>query len=277
MKSEIIKTAVNKFGTFVSKNSSSILTGFGVAGLVTTAALAGWATYRAMLDAQEENAKRMEEYEKELEKAQEFDSDTEEIGPELIEGKELVRYYWKYYIPAGVMGLISCGCIIGADRMNLKQKAALASLYSISESRFKEYKEKVIDTLGKGKEQNLVDAIQKERIDQNPPKDNQIIITGKGTVKCFDAFSGRYFWSDIENIRRVQNDLNQALISDMWISLNDVYYALGLKGIKLGDEMGWNVDNLIDFDFSSQLDTDGTPVLVMDYRVGPRHDFRNLM
>ena len=59
--------------------------------------------------------------------------------------------------------------------------------------------------------------------------------------------------------------------------LNDFYYEIGLDNIKLGDELGWNIDDgYIDLSFSSQLASDGTPCLVIDYKIAPRYDFRNL-
>lgn len=55
------------------------------------------------------------------------------------------------------------------------------------------------------------------------------------------------------------------------------YYEIGLDNIKLGDELGWNIDDgYIDLSFSSQLASDGTPCLVIDYTIAPRYDFRNL-
>jgi hypothetical protein len=61
----------------------------------------------------------------------------------------------------------------------------------------------------------------------------------------------------------------------MYISVNDFYYEIGLGNTKIGNDLGWHVDNgLIDLEFSSQLADDGTPCLVLDYRVAPRYDYR---
>ena len=44
----------------------------------------------------------------------------------------------------------------------------------------------------------------------------------------------------------------------------------------IGDELGWNVTNgLIELDFSAQLDTDGTPCIVIDYTVAPKRGFNS--
>ena len=91
-------------------------------------------------------------------------------------------------------------------------------------------------------------------------------------------FSGRYFKSDIEKIKKAECELNRQMLDDMYVSLNDFYYEIGLDSVKLGDELGWNVDSgYIDLSFSSQLASDGTPCLVIDYSVAPRYDYRNLL
>ena len=46
--------------------------------------------------------------------------------------------------------------------------------------------------------------------------------------------------------------------------------------IKIGEDIGWNVNNdgLISVDFTSALTEDEKPVLVLDYLVEPRFDYR---
>lgn len=98
------------------------------------------------------------------------------------------------------------------------------------------------------------------------------------TFKGFDIVSGRYFKSDIDKLKKAENELNRQMRNEMYISLNEFYYAIGLESIKLGDSLGWNIDDgYINLRFSSQLATDGTPCLVIDYEYGPKYDFRNLM
>ena len=56
----------------------------------------------------------------------------------------------------------------------------------------------------------------------------------------------------------------------MSLTLNDLYYELGLEPTKTGDYMGWEVDKeMLNFKFSSQLTENGTPCLVIDYEVYP--------
>lgn len=259
MKTELVK-GINKVGAVMSKNMPSILTGLAVAGLVTTVVMAVKATPKAeqilAQDDDEREVKRVKE------KRTKF---------------ETVKLTWKCYAPATIMGGITVGCIIGANSINLKRSAALSSLYAISESTLKEYQSKVIETIGENKEQKIKDEIAKDRIEKVPCSKSPIVVSGGGNSLFFDAYSGRYFMNDIENVRKIQNDLNQTLISEMFVSLNDFYYELGLPKIPYGEECGWNVDAMIDLSFDSQIADDGRPCVVLDYCVGPRFDYRKLM
>ena len=104
----------------------------------------------------------------------------------------------------------------------------------------------------------------------------KVILTEKGgNTICYDVISGRYFKSDRDTISRIVNDLNRKMRDEMYVSLNDFYYELGLDSTKMGDDLGWNIDKgYIEIDFSSHLDANGTPCLVIDYRVVPIYDYR---
>ena len=252
----ITKAAKTLRGTF-TKNSPTILTVCAVGGLVTTAIFAVKATPKAIM---------LLEQEKELRK-EKHDNETEEP----IKPLDIVKITWKCYIPTGAIALTSIACIIGANHISLRRNAALASVYTITDAAFREYQAKVVETIGRNKETKVRDEISADRIKANPPGSNEVIFTGKGDVMCYDSLSGRYFKSDIEQIRRVINNINKELMSDMYLSLNDFYYELGLKGTKLGDEMGWDLDKgLLEIQFSTQLTDEGEPCLVLNYDVIPK-------
>jgi hypothetical protein len=243
-----------KIGNALSKNSPTILTGLSVAGFVTTVVMAVNATPKAL----------------------EILAMEEEYRQEPIPKKEVIKLTWKKYIPTAIMGVTSITCIIGANSINLRRNAALASLCSLTEATLKEYKSKVVETIGEGKAKKIKDDIAADHVKNHPADNKEIIMTGNGEMLCLDIMSGRYFMSDVESIRKVRNDLNEELLNDDTISLNDVYYALGLDNTKMGDEVGWNIrDGQIDFDFSSQLNNHGQPCLVVDFKVGPTHDYRD--
>ena len=264
MKKPNLTEIVNSTKAILVKHSPEILVGIGVTGLLTTTVLAVKATPKALQLLEEERDRREEE------------SENGAIDP--LKPIEVVKVAWKPYVPAAVTAVVSTACIIGASSVNAKRNAALATAYTLSETALKEYKSKVVETIGEKKEQVVRDAIAKDKIEKDPVKSHEVIITEKGNTLCYDAISGRYFRSDIEKIRKAENELNRRMLDEMYISLNEWYYEIGLKPTNVGDELGWNIkDGLMDISFSSQLTEDGEPCLVVDYHIAPRYDFTKLM
>lgn len=246
----------------VKKYTPEILTGIGITGMVTTTVLAVRATPKALILIEEKK------------RAKKFEGSD---NPELTK-IETVKAAWKCYIPAAVTGVCSIACLVGASSVNARRNAALAAAYTISETALSEYKEKVIETVGEKKEQAVRDAIAKDKVESNPVTQNNVILTDNGNTLCFDSLSGRYFKSDIEQIRRAVNNLNERLLLDTYVSLNEYYDEIGLEEIHIGDQLGWTVNpdssdrGLIELDFSSQL-TDGTPCMVVGFLNAPYYDF----
>lgn len=239
----------------ISKRSPEILTGIGIAGMVTTTVLAVKATPKALdLIAQAEDEKQ-----------------------DTLKPVEVVKAAWKPYIPAAVTAAFSISCLVGASSVGIRRNAALATAYKLSETALSEYKDKVAETIGERKERAIREKIREDRIENNPVSNNQVIVASKGNTLCYDAISGRYFKSDIDRIKRAENELNKRMLSEMYISLNEFFDELGLDHISLGDELGWCLDDgLIEIDFSSHIADDGTPCLVVDYRVAPKYDYSKL-
>ena len=241
----------------LSKHSPEILTGFGIAGMVTTTVLAVKATPKAM--------RLLEERRTEL-----YPDSTQSLPP-----KEVVKTAWKCYIPAAIIGTASIGCLIGASKVSLRRNAALATAYKLSETALTEYKGKVIETIGERKEKVVKEAIAKDKIANDPPRQQDIIITGKGDTLCYDVMCGRYFKSDMEKLKKIENELNRRMRSENYISLNEFYYEVGLDEVAAGHDLGWDIDNgYIELEFNSLLTPDGSPCLTVGFSRPPRYEFR---
>ena len=243
-----LRNIARKTGAKIVQKSPAILTGIGCAGVISTVIFAVRATPKAQLV---------------------VDRLKKEHDGDPIPKGEMIKNVAPIYIPTGLMACVTIGCIIGANRISSKRNAVLASLYSASELALKEYQEKVMERIGEKKEREVRDSIAADHLAKYPIHDNEVIITGKGQSLCFDTLSGRYFMSDYEQVRRVENTINRQIISDMWATLNEVYYELGLKEIDLGKYIGWDVDNMLHFEFSSQVAEDGRPCLVIGYTTQP--------
>lgn len=251
-------TLLKNVKTVLSSHSPEILTGLGIAGMITTTVLAVSATPKALdLIAEAEDEK--------------FDNG----HGEALTKVEVVKAAWKPYIPAAITGVTSVACLIGASSVHSKRNAALATAYNLSATALAEYKQKVIETVGEKKEQLVRDKVAEEHIRKDPVNSSTIIVSGNGNTRCFDTITKRRFISDIETIKRVVNELNRRMINgEDYISLNDFYYALDLDGVSIGDDLGWNVTRgLIELSFSAQLDTDGVPCIVIDYAVAPKRGY----
>lgn len=255
------------------KHSPEILTGIGIVGMVSTTIMAVQATPKALILIEEEkraqNAKLLEEA-----KENNWDKVPKVTA---LKPVDVIKTTWKCYLPATITGFISIACIVGASKVHLKRNAALAAVYTLSESTLKTYRNKVVDTIGEKKEAVIREAVSKEKMDNTPVQSREVILTEKGNTLCFDAVSGRYFKSDIDKIKKAENELNHRLISEMYISLNEFYSEINLPTVIIGDNIGWNVnDGLIDIQYSSQLASDGTPCLVIDFVTLPRYDYTSL-
>lgn len=260
---------MNKFDTakilkdvrmFTSKHSPEILTGIGVAGMISTTVLAVKATPKALKLIE---AKKQENY-----------SEGEKMPP-----IEVVKTCWKCYVPAAITGLTSIACIAGASSVHVKRNAALATAYKLSETALIEYRDKVIETVGEKKEEVIRHAVKDDHVKNKPVTKSEVIVTGQGKTLCYDHLSGRYFESDIDEIKKAVIELNFRLLDEMYVSLNDLYDELGLEHSVLGDELGWNIDicKRIDVDFSSHIADDGRPCIVVDYSVAPRYDYSSFV
>lgn len=237
----------------ISRHSPEILTGIGIAGMVTTTILAVKATPKAIkLIEAEKQAKHVD----------------------ALSPVDTVKTVWKCYIPAAMTGVSSIACLIGSNAINAKRNAALTTVYTISEMARNEYKEKVIETIGEKKERTIKEKVDAERIKRDPVSKKEVIITEKGTTLCYDHVFGRYFKSDIDIINRAMNKINREIVINMYASLNDFYAELGLSPVEMGYDLGWNIDDgTIEIEPSSQLADDGTPCLVIDYSVSPKYNY----
>lgn len=233
------------------ERSPEILTGLGIASMFGSIIFSIWATPKAQ--------KAIEKKKKETDK-------------EKLDIWETIGASWKYYVPAAASFIGGAACVIGSDNIAKKRTAAIAAAYSITETALSEYKNKVVESLGESKDEKVREQIIDDKIRENPPKSSEVILTNKGETLFYETISGRYFKSDIERVRRVENELNRNMRTDIQISVNDLYMMLGLPITnKVNDDIGWDIDHgYIEFVFSAHMSEDEQPCIAIDYRTPPR-------
>lgn len=237
---------------FVSENASSLLTGVGVAGVIGTFVLASRAGAKAsqILDAEERRRVEME-------------------IPDAIEKTEYWGMCWRCYVPPVLVMGGTIAAIVAANRMSAQRAAALAAAYGLSESRFQEYKDKVLQKVGSTKEQAVRDEIAQDRVTED--KSSQVVVLTEGDVLCYDMLTGRYFRSSVEKIKKAENKLNAELIHHDSASLSTFYDDIGLPPTSYTDEVGWNqaTDGVIEVQFSTTTSTDDRPCITIDFNIAP--------
>ena len=256
MSKEGLKRTIKSAGRVLTKYSPGILTGIGITGMIGATFMAVKATPKALY----------------LIESKKKEAEVEKLTP-----VETIKTCWKCYIPATLTTVVSAACLIGASTVSAKRNAALATAYSISEAALREYQEKVVEVIGEKKEKAVRDAVAKDQIERDPvTKSEVVIIDSNSNTLCYEPLSGRYFKSTIDKIKKAEIKLDRQMIQEMYVSLNDFYWEIGLDETDLGDKMGWNLSKgYMDLSFSSQLADDGTPCAVIVYGIPPVYDYQN--
>ena len=251
-----LKRTIKSVERVLTKYSPGILTGIGITGMIGATFMAVKATPKALYL---------------------IETKKEEAEVEELTSVETIKTCWKCYIPAALTTVVSATCLIGASTVSAKRNAALATAYSISEAALREYQEKVVEVIGEKKEKAVRDAVAKDQIERDPvTKSEVVIIDSNSNTLCYEPLSGRYFKSTIDKIKKAEIKLDRQMIQEMYVSLNDFYWEIGLDGTDLGDKMGWNLSKgYMDLSFSSQLADDGTPCAVIVYGIPPVYDYQN--
>ena len=253
-----IKNLLNDVKGKTIKHSPEILVGVGIAGTCSTVAMAVKTTPKvySMIE-KEKEVRRLEEQ------------------PELTK-VDIFKMAWKPYLPAALMFSCSTACIIGANSVNAKRNAVLTAACHVSERALAEYRDKVVEVIGEEKEKEIRDKVSKSRMEKDPVTNNTVILA-KGETLCYDTISGRYFNSDVDKIKKAENELNHILITGDYCSLNEFYDMLDIPATEMGSAVGWNVkDGLVEIYFSAQIADNGQPCVVMNFDIQPTYNFDSM-
>lgn len=247
--------------SFVSRNSSRILTILGAGGMVATTVLAVRNTPKAL--------KLIERRKAELE-------------TEKLTVAETVKTTWKCYIAPLSICISSLACLIGGNIIDARKIAELSAAYSLSEDIFREYKNKVIETMGEEKEKTIQEEADKKIFDKSENTSTEISLASFGDFPCYDKYSKSVFWSTKEKIGAIINKLNFQMLNENYISLSDYCFEFGLDiDDVVGDQFGWNVnDGYLEPVFSTiELNNEyvhGRPVLLVKLNRDPDRYYDNL-
>lgn len=254
-----IKNLMNAIG----QKSPELLTGIGLT------SLAGAAVYCVFAD---EPKLVLDQARRDIEQ-QEGEDNVELTKWE--SAKALMLAYW----PAVAMFVVGAGCVIASDCIDDKRQAALSAAYNMSNLALTTFKDKAVEKLGIDKVKEIQEEADVEVSKRVPAPTAEAMVYGNDTGKqlCFDSWSGRYFWSTLEEIRSTYNTLNEQLINENFVSMNEIFCYLGMPECDMGDDVGFNIGitGTIRPRYSSKLVEEGIyqgrPCLVVSYEIEPRY------
>ena len=244
----------------VSDHAPEILTGMGVAGLVTTTVMVA----------------------KEAPVAKEALANAEEEKGEPLTIKEKVSVAGRIYAPSVASGVLTGACIIGSNKVSrdrnkdLREKnVALATAYAASETMLRAYGDKVVEVIGEKEAERIqkeaTETAAAERMAAHPVKDNDIIVTGHGDELCYDMLSDRYFMSNYDKLKENALLIVEEYGPEGFISLNDWYQFNDQKGIPVGDRYGFDMMvNPFGIDITSKIAPDKRACLVITFKHTPQ-------
>lgn len=253
---------LNHAQRFVKRNSATILTCAGGAGVVATSVMAVKATPKAM--------KLLEEAKKEK-------------GEELTK-METVKVVGPTYIPTIITGAATLACIFGANILNKRQQAALMSAYALLDTKYKEYKDKVKELYGEETHNEIINAIAVEKADKVNVHAECLCANcdlsleeNDGEPKLFyDEHSNRYFETTIEQVIQAEYHANRNFTLRGYVYLNEFYEFLGLELTEYGDVMGWAINDdeiyWIDFNHRKVVMDDGLEVYIIEAIYPPSYE-----
>lgn len=248
------KTLMNNTGKSIERHSPQIFLGVGIVGIGTSIVLAVKATPKAM---------ELIEQKKEEEKV-------EKLTP-----VETVKTTWKCYIPTAVTTACTIMCLVKSNSEHTKRTAALATAYEFSRTALEQYKNKVVEVVGEKKAEKLKNEVAKEQVEAVTKQNSStIVMMNNDDVYCMDSLSGQVFSSNIDKIKKAENEINYTLLNESYTSLNTFYSLIGAETSRLGSELGWNIDfGKLEISYTTQISDDGKPCLVIEYNVLPRYEY----
>lgn len=241
----------------VRKHSPTLLFAVGVAGVIGTVVLASRATLKL--------EEVLEEAREDLEKAKTIEhpaySEEDRRNDQILIYFRTAGIITRMYAPAIALGAISIAALTGSHLILSRRNTALMAAYAVLDKGFREYRQRVVDSLGTEKDREFRYGGKKREIvleGKNGPETKWVndVIPGTPSIyaRCYDSSCTNFSPNPSYNqmfLRCQQNYANDLLRARGHVFLNEVYDMLGIPRSKEGAVVGWIIgcdsDNYIDF------------------------------
>lgn len=232
------------------KHSPTILFAIGTVGFVSTVVLASRATLKMteIFDEADELREKSEEYVETY--PDKYTKDDAEKDSVLIKVHTATKIA-KLYAPAIVVGALTIAAFTSSHFIITRRNAALGAAYIAVDKSFKQYRDRVVNELGKDKDREFLFGSFEEQVEVDTD-DGKAIKTVKrlGEVRddhsmyarCFNNENKHWKYGSYYNFTFLQAQeryANERLNLHGYLSLNDVYKALGFEPTKAGQIVGW--------------------------------------
>ncbi len=238
---------MNKNLTRLRRLSPAILTTLGILGVVGTAATAVKATPKAL----------------KLIKIRK-----EELKTDKLEPIELVRVSWKCYIPSALIGAGTVACIVGIGAIDRRNQAALTSAYAMLNESYKQYRQAAKKVYGDDADNKIHAEMAKDAMvhtsDWGYQVYNMDMDSDSEKLLFYDLTTKRYFTTTMAAVLNAEYHINRNLALRGECSLNEWLSFLGLDDVENGDEMGWDINKMVEEMDSYWLDFDNQKTLLED-------------
>lgn len=229
------------------KHSPAICTGAGIISMLTGAVLAVRATKPALKHIEEADISKK-------------DSKKDKIV-------KTVKATWKDYAPAAACEIGGVLLLAGSNRQYAHRNANLANALYISETAYRNLQEKLDEKLPKKQVDEIRDSIAEDKIKENPPENNTIIVTEKGNHLFFDAMTGQYFRSSFEAVHKTVNDINAAINSEYYVQANELISDWGEMPCKAFERLYWSTGEQV-YVRETTCTMNGQEVTCLEYDIG---------
>lgn len=144
------------------------------------------------------------------------------------------------------MGVSTIVCIFGANVLSRKNQASLISAYALLDESYKKYQKAAVQVYGEDADSKIkAEAAKETYITEDGRSLYEPDLDESEKFLFYDYYSSRYFTSSIPAVINAQYHINRNLALKGEVTLNEFYEFLGLEEMEGGDEVGWNIDDLI--------------------------------
>lgn len=154
--------------------------------------------------------------------------------------KEVTKEQWKNYIPAAVSGILTMGCIFGANHWHLSKEGALAAAAIMYKANSEDLEKKLREEFGDDKVNEVKQKIREAKEDaERPPWEEK----PKAKMHVWEHVTGQFLDISQQDILWAELNINKWLSNYETVTVNDLVRLLGGRKNRNCNIWGWRLDD----------------------------------